>query len=507
MAAAPAAFDRYDDYDAVGLAGLVDRGDVHPSELVEAAIARIEAVNPTLNAVVRRDDDRARRLAASGPPSGPFRGVPILVKDLMLEEGERTCFGSVFLRDFVSEITEEYVARVKRAGFVPVGRTATSEFGLLPTTESRLYGPTRNPWNIGHSAGGSSGGSAAAVAARIMPLALGGDGGGSIRIPASICGIFGLKPSRGRNPRYPATTSDYLAVDLGLSRTVRDTAALLDVVHGAEPGSQYWAPPPTAGFRTAAEQDPEPLRIAFTVEDLRGNRVHPDCEAAVQQTAELLESLGHRVVEDGPKINGEQVALAFIEVWAGMAAGVFHLVLETGEDLKRGVKTMRRLLGDWRTMKLIAWLDTRRSKLPAFEPFTWGLADHSRHHTPAQLDAAHTTLQTASHRYGEFLEEYDMLLTPVLGSPPLPLGAIDQDAPWEKLIEQLFGYVAFTPIANFSGLPAMSVPLHWNQAGLPVGSHFIGRFGDEAGLLALAGQLERARPWAGRRPTVTAAGT
>ncbi len=506
MAATQAPFDRYDDYDAVGLAHLVARGEVHSSELVEAVIARIEAVNPTLNAVIRRDDERARRLAASGPPQGPFHGVPILVKDLMLEEGEKTGNGSVFLRDFVSPITEAYVARVKQAGFVPVGRTATSEFGLLPTTEATLYGPTHNPWNLDHSAGGSSGGSAAAVAAGIVPLALGGDGGGSIRIPASVNGIFGLKPSRGRNPRFPAAPADYIAVDLGLSRSVRDTAALLDAVHGAEPGSQYWAPPPTGPFRAAVEHDPEPLRIAFTVEDLRGNRVHPDCESAVRSTAELLESLGHRVVEDGPKIEGERVANAFIEVWAGMAAGAFLLILDTGQDLKRGVKTMRRLLGDWRAMKLIAWLDSRRSKLPAFEPFTWGLIDLSRHHTPAQLDAAHTVLQTASHRYGEFLENYDMLLTPVLGSPPVPLGAIDQAAPWEQLMEQLFGYVAFTPIANFSGLPAMSVPLHWNGDGLPVGSHFTGRFGDEAGLLRLAGQLERARPWAGRRPPVTAAG-
>jgi amidase len=504
MAAVRSAFAEYDDYDAVGLAELTARGEVHSSELVEAAIERLVAVNPVLNAVVRTDFDRARTLAAV-PPAGAFSGVPLLVKDIMFEEGHKTCLGSVLLRDFVPEVTEEYLARVKSAGFVPLGRTSTSEFGLLPTTESKLYGPTHNPWSVGHSAGGSSGGSAAAVAAGIVPLALGGDGGGSIRIPASACGVFGLKPSRGRNPRYPAMAADYLSVDLALTRSVRDTAALLDVVHGAEPGSQYWAPPPETPFLSALDHDPEPLTVAFSVEDLRGNRVESECEQAVRSTAELLESLGHRVVEASPVVDGQAAADAFLEVWGALAAGAFHLILETAER-RRGGKLLRRRLGDWRTMKLIAWLDSRKSKLPAFEPFTWELADRSRHRSPAQLDAAHTVLQRVSHEFGRFLEQYDVLLTPVLGGPPVPLGQIDQAAPWDELVEQLFDYVAFTPVANFTGLPAMSVPLHWNAAGLPIGSHFLGRFGDEAGLLQLAGQLERARPWAQHRPPVSAAG-
>ena len=496
----PEPFAEYDEYDAVALAGLVAAGKVRPMDLVETVIGRIEEANPSINAVISTDYEAARALAANGPPPGSFSGVPILIKDLMPVAGEKATFGSVFFRDFVPDFTSEVMVRILEAGFIPVGRTNSPEFGLLPTTEPTLYGPTRNPWDLSRSSGGSSGGAAAAVAAGIVPLAQGSDGGGSIRIPASACGVFGLKPSRGRNPRLPAASSDYLSVDLGVSRSVRDSAALLDVIHGPEPGSGYWTPPPSTPFVEALDSDPPPRTIAFSTRDHRGQQVHPDCAEGILSTVELLEGLGHRVVEASPSLDGEVMAEAFMEVWAALASGVFQLILDVAEE-RRLVRLTRRVLGDWWTMKVIARLDRRRSGLDAFEPFTWGLANLSRKRSPAHLDSAKTVLQQASHKTGEFLVEYDFVLTPVLGSPPVALGQIDQDQGWDDLVEDLLTYVAFTPLANFAGFPAMSVPLHWNDSGLPIGSHFMGRFGDEFGLFQLAGQMERARPWAGRRPT------
>ncbi len=496
---APEPFVAYEDHDAVGMGELVAAGEVQPAELVEATIERIERTNPDINAVVATDYDAARSLATNQPPAGPFGGVPILIKDLMAVAGDNATFGSVFFRDFVPEFTSEVMQRIRRAGFIPVGRTNSPEFGLLPTTEPTLHGSTRNPWDLTRSPGGSSGGAAAAVAAGIVPLAQGSDGGGSIRIPASACGLFGLKPSRGRNPRVPAASSDYLAVDLGLSRSVRDSATLLDVIHGAEPGSEYWAPPPPAPFAAALDVDPKPLTIAYSTRDYRGLPVHADCEEAVLSTARLLEELGHRVVEDAPPLDGSVMAEAFMEVWASLAAGVFQLILDEADD-HRLVRLMRRVFGDWWTIKIIARLDRRRSGLDAFEPFTWALANLSRKRSQAHLDRAKTALQGISHQMGVFLEQYDVALSPVLGTPPVQLGQIDQSRDWDELIEELLIYVAFTPLANFTGLPAMSVPLHWNDSGLPIGSHFLGRFGDEFGLLRLAGQLERARPWFDRRP-------
>ncbi|MCL1598504.1 MAG: amidase family protein, partial [Actinomycetia bacterium] len=384
-----------------------------------------------------------------------------------------------------------------------VGRTNTPEFGLLPITEPVLSGPTRNPWSLEHSPGGSSGGAAAAVAAGMVPLAQASDGGGSIRSPASNCGLFGLKPSRGRNPRSPADSSDYLSVELSVSRSVRDSAAMLDAVCGAAPGDRYVAPVASGSYLADSARDPEPLTIAFSVHDFRGNRVHPQVEVAILETAGLLESLGHHVVQDAPSIDGEAMSYAFLDVWAGLAASVFKIVLDIASQ-RSGVRSMRSTIGDYRTMKAIAKIDSRESGLPALEPFTWSLARRSMRQRPADLLTAETTLQEISHATGSFLESVDVFLTPVLGSPPMRIGAIDQTRPWDELVDTLFRYVAFTPLANFSGLPAMSVPLAWTPSGLPIGSHFLGRYGDEATLLMLAGQLERARPWAGRRPGAVA---
>lgn len=490
----------YVQHDAVGLSALVASGDVHPLELVEAAAQRMAEVNPAVNAVIWDRIDAARHEAAAGGRGGPFGGVPILIKDLVVEEGVPVSFGSVFLRNYIGTETSEFRHRVARAGFIDLGRTNTPEFGLLPTTEPVLHGPTRNPWDLSRSSGGSSGGAAAAVAAGIVPLAQASDGGGSIRIPASATGLFGLKLSRGRNPRRPGGSVDFLSIEHAVTRTVRDSAAFLDAVHGPVPGDVYWAPPPSSPFAQAVDRDPGRLTIAFSVRDFRGDRVHPECEAAVLKTARILEDLGHSVIEADPGIDGAAMADAFIEMWAALAAHAFSLVLETATEQVDAVRRLRRLAGDRRTMRLIARLDQRQNGLPAFEPFTFALAERSGRRSQADLQNAEASLQAIAHQTGDFLTEHDAFLTPVLGSPPVPIGAFDQTLPWDELIEMVYRYVAFTPLANFTGFPAMSVPLHWTPGGLPVGSHILGRFGSEETLLSLAAQLERAQPWIDRRP-------
>lgn len=493
------AFREYRRYDAVGLAELVAHREIRASELVEAAAERIAAVNPAVNAVIWDRLDRARMEATAANQSGPFAGVPILIKDLVIEDGVPVTFGSVFFRNYIGDSTSEFSRRIAAAGFVDIGRSNTPEFGLLPTTEPTLHGPTRNPWNLSRSSGGSSGGAAAAVAAGIVPLAQASDGGGSIRIPASATGLFGLKPSRGRNPRRPGGPVDYLSAEHGVTRSVRDSAAFLDAVHGPVFGDRYWAPEPRAPFVEAVERDPGCLRIGFRIRDFRGDRVHPECEAAVLATAELLEDLGHDVVESSPAIDGNAMAAAFIEIWAALAANAFSIVIEAATKRMPSIRRIRQIAGDRRTMRLIARLDQRASGLPAFEPFTVELADRSGRRSQADLLTAETALQAIAHQTGAFLADHDLFLTPTLGSPPVPLGWFDQSLPWDELIERVYRYVAFTPLGNFAGLPAMSVPLHWTEDGLPTGSHFLGRFGAEETLLSLAGQLERARPWADRR--------
>lgn len=498
-------FAEYDDYDAVGLAELVAAGTVHPAELVEAAAMRIAAANPAVNAVVHDRIDAAMAEAEAADQRGPFAGVPILIKDLVAEADTPVTFGSVFFRDFIADVTSEFRHRIRNAGFIDLGRTNTPEFGLLPTTEPVLHGPTRNPWDLERSAGGSSGGAGAAVAAGMVPLAQGSDGGGSIRIPASACGLFGLKPSRGRLPRHPPVPSDSLAVDGALTRTVRDSAAFLDAIGGPTPGEQYRAPPPSSTFAEAARRDPGTLRVAFSVRDYRGERVHPECEAAVTHTASLLERLGHDVEEAGPAIDGDLMTEAFLIDWSALAEHGFALILEGAEAMDSRLGQLRRLAGDQRTMRLISRFTTRDAESAAFEPFTFSLAQRSARRTPADLLTARNDLQVIAHQTSAFLEHYDVLLTPVLGAPPVRIGAIDQTLPWPELIAMLSAYVAFTPLANFAGLPAMSVPLHWTADGLPVGSHVMGRFGAEETLFALAAQLEAAQPWIDRRAPVHAA--
>lgn len=466
--------------DALAQASLVHEKQITPRELVQAAIARIERLNPRINAVVSTCFDRALERATHISAGEPFAGVPTFVKDLAAYEGMRRTFGSVFFKDFVATFSHEVVRRLEQAGFIVLGKTNTPEFGLLPTTEPRLHGPTRNPWNLDQSAGGSSGGAAAAVAAGLVPVANASDGGGSIRIPASACGLFGLKITRGRNSEAPEPTWHGFGVHHCVSRSVRDSAAVLDATRGPMPGDRWWAPPPVRPYLQEVGAPPGRLRIAFTTTDFFGRRAHPDCVAAVETTAKLCESLGHHVEEARPTAEAEAFRDAFLFLWA-VGAGT-------------AIKEATRVLG-------------RKPDDDQFEPFTWQLAATAEKRTPADIGLAWRPLLRVGYIMARFLEAHDLLLTPVLASPPVPIGTFSETRPFAALVDHLDAYVAYTPVCNVTGQPAMSVPLYWTADGLPVGSQFIGRFGDEATLFRLAAQLEEARPWATRWPPVSVVST
>lgn len=472
-------FEEFAFMDATQQTELVRRKEVKPIELVDAAIERIERLNPALNAVVTPMYDQARDAAQGVLPDGSFRGVPFLLKDLRASyTGVRLTWGSAFMHNFVPDHDCELVARLKRAGFVFVGKTNTPELGIAPTTEPVLFGPTRNPWNLSRSPGGSSGGSAAAVATGMVPMAHANDAGGSIRIPASCCGIFGLKPTRARNPLGPDVGDALggLVVEHAVTRSVRDSAALLDATAGPDIGDPYWAPPPVRPYAQEVGIDPGRLRIAFSTSAPNGAKVHPDCVEAVREAAKLCADLGHSMGEDAPEINGLLLAQAMTTVFAvGCASGIDAFATLTGQ--------------------------TPRQDL--FEPLTWALYEMGRRTRGAAYLISHTLLQRHSRQVGRFMEKYDVWLTPTLAEPPVPLGTFDAtpDNPMRGFYRAQ-DYVPFTPIANVTGQPAMSVPLYWNREGLPVGTHFFGRFGDEGMLFRLAAQLEAARPWADRRPPV-----
>lgn len=463
--------------DATAQAELVRKRKLTPLELVDAAIERIERVNPQLNAVVTPMYDIAREIARRPQPDAPFAGVPYLLKDLTAAyAGVRMTSGSVFLRDYIAPEDSELTARLKRAGFIIVGKTNTPEFGLVPTTEPAVFGPTRNPWDVTRTVGGSSGGSGAAVASGMVPAAHANDGGGSIRIPASCCGLFGMKPTRGRNPL--AVDSTALSVEHALTRSVRDSAAILDETQGAQPGDPFHAPPPARPYSKELGASPGKLRIAFAAGGFDERETHPDCVAAVREAAKLCEELGHVVEEASPEIDGEALIGAFTTLWeADTAAEIDRLAQKTG----------------------------RAPAKDDLEPLTWELAQRGRRHGAAELLLAFESMQRTGRAAARFHETYDVWLTPTLGEPPVPLGTFD--APPDDLLrgwDRAGTFVPVTPLQNVTGQPAMSVPLFWNADGLPIGAHFAGRFGDEATLFRLAAQLEQARPWAQRHPPVFA---
>jgi amidase len=467
--------------DATAQAELVRRREMTPLELVEAAINRIERLNPVLNAVITPMYERARQAASRELPQGPFTGVPFLLKDLISSyAGVRTTAGSAFLRDYVPDHDSELVRRQKQAGLVILGKANTSEFGIITSAEPRLFGPCRNPWDTSRSSGGSSGGSAAAVASGMVPMAHGGDGGGSLRIPASCCGVFAMKPTRARNPVGPDYGDMYggLGVEHAITRSVRDSAALLDATAGPEAGDPYCAPAPARPFIKEVGADPGRLRIAFTGAAPTGAPVHADCVSAVRDAARLCADLGHEVEEATISADAQGTTDSFVTAFsAGLAWNIDYMARATG-----------------------------RTPTPdQFEPLTWAFYEMGRQHSASSYLLAVTDLQKMTREIGRFMEGYDVWLTPTLAEPPVPLGTFDSppENPLQGVL-RMAEYIPFTPICNFTGQPAMSVPLFWNGDGLPVGTHFMGRFGDEATLFRLAAQLEQARPWADKRPPVSA---
>jgi amidase len=468
--------------DATAQADLVRTKDVSPAELVDGAITRIEKLNPQLNAVIHELFDRARAEAAGDLPDGPFRGVPFLLKDLAAElAGTPFNEGLDFSGDYLSPVTQELTQRYVDAGFVICGKTNTPELGILPTTEPRRFGATRNPWQTDHSTGGSSGGSAAAVASGMVPAAHASDGGGSIRIPASCCGLVGLKPTRGRNslaPNYGDVIGG-LVCEHVVTRSVRDSAAILDATAGPVPGDPYWAPPRRGpSFAAAATSPPSTLRIAVLTASPAGTDVHPDCMEAARVAAALCESLGHHVEDAALTVDGDAFVGHFVNAWAAGNAWA---------------------IGDWEARL------GREVTQAEVEPLSWAIIGLGRALNSAQYLAAVQGLQKITRQIAAFFEGIDVLLTPTLGEPPAPLGTFDSP-PGEPLagLFRCASYVPFTPPFNVTGQPAISLPLHWNEAGLPIGVQFVGRFGDEETLLSLAAQLEQAAPWAGRRPPVSA---
>jgi amidase len=466
---------RSDDFaflDATAQAELVRRKEVQAIELVEATIDRIERLNPTLNAVVTPMYDQGRAAATGELPEGPFAGVPFLLKDLLASYGGvRMASGAALLRGYRPDHDSELVARLKRAGLIILGKTNTPEFGLLPTTEPRLFGASRNP---------CSGGSAAAVAAGLVPMAHGNDGGGSIRIPASCCGLFGLKPTRARNPLGPdnGDIMSGMVVEHALTRSVRDSAALLDATSGPDVGDPYWAPPPARPFLREVGVDPGHLRIAFTKKTATGVPVHPDCVRAVEDAAAMCAELGHELIDDTPRMDGEAVFQAFTVLWSAGCTSI---------------------------LDGIARVTGQAPNPDQVEPLTWAFYEMGRGQSASDYILAVWMLQKVTRDIAHFFLDYDVWLTPTLAEPPVPLGTFDFPSgdPLQAFYRAA-AFVPFTPIPNITGQPAMSVPLFWNADVLPVGTHFVGRFGDEATLFRLAAQLEKARPWGGRRPPVSA---
>lgn len=493
-------FTEYGDYDALGLAELVRAGDVTASELLSEAMARAAAVNPKINAIIEPLHDYARQAIANGLPDGPFSGVPFLVKDLIISlEGVPQRNGSRFFNDYIATADSTLAKRYKDAGVVIFGKTNTPEFGVTPITDPELFGSTLNPWNLEHSPSGSSGGSAAAVAARIVPMASGGDGGGSIRTPASCCGLVGLKPTKGRTPSGPVEGDLWygMAVEHVLTRSVRDSAAMLDATHGQDAGPPNIAPAPERPYLEEVSRDPGRLRIAFSTDPMIGRELHPDCKTAVEKTAKLLEDLGHHVEEATPKIDRE----AFIRAFAVLVAADTSALIRQGE-ISTG----------------------RKARRQDFEPRTWALKRLGEAYSSADFAQAYWYLQRVGREVGQFMQNYDVLLTSTCGTPPPKPGDLSPHGldrvsvellnrlPIQKLAtqpkmvvqvaERVYDFMSQTPVANATGQPSMSLPLFWNKAGLPIGSLFTAKFGDESTLFRLAGQLEQAQPWVHKAPDI-----
>jgi amidase len=489
-------FSEYAQHDAVGLADLVRRGEISATELLDEALARTAAVNPQINAVIHLMEDRARQAIAAGLPDGPFTGVPFLIKDLMTAyAGEPMRCGSRLFRDYVPVADEELTRRYRAAGLVMFGKTNTPELGVSNVTEPELFGPTRNPWNLGRTSSGSSGGSAAAVAARIVPAANANDGGGSIRTPASNCGLVGLKPSRGRNPTGPNAPDVWWGYigEHAVSRSVRDSATLLDATCGDYPQQLLKLAPPARPYAEEVLRPAGRLRIAFSFDPGLGTTLHAENRTALERTTRRLEELGHELVEVRLPLPPESFVASYASLVAADVAA---------------------------TLRLAPVLVGRAARSEDVELATWVLARIGEAQSSGELATALWTMQAFSRQWLAWSAAFDVLLTPTVGVPPLPIGAHQLPAlerralrvltslPGAVLLSQRDKIIeAFTPvfesspytmIANVTGQPSLSLPLHWTDDDLPMGMLFTARTGDEAVLFRLAAQLEQAMPWAQR---------
>jgi amidase len=467
----------YDKYDALGLAELIAKKEITPAELLDAVRQRVEEINPKINAFSQLFFDKAAEQIQAGMGEGPFQGVPFALKDLgQYLDGTITSAGGRVWKDQLADYDSTLVTRYKQAGLVIFGKTTSPELGLTTTTESVLYGQTRNPWDRERTSGGSSGGASAAVASRILPMAHASDGGGSIRIPASCCGLFGLKPTRGRAPMGPNQFEGWngLSAHHAVTISVRDSAALLDVSSGPELGAPYYAPPQQRPFLMEVGADPGELRIALIADSPSGTPVDSECRKAATEAAKLCEDLGHKVEEVPWPVDPEIMRGAFLTI---VNVSVAKALDEAATPLGRAVTDQD------------------------VEPVTWAMARQGRDVSSVAYSRAIATIHQIGFTMAKFQQTYDVILNPTLGKPPVQLGLLSlSPTDMRTFMKEITEFSPFTAIYNVTGQPSMSAPLHWTSDGLPVGVMFSARFGDEATLFRLASQLEKAKPWAGMTP-------
>jgi amidase len=488
-------FPEYEAYDAIGLAALIHKGEISSEEVLEAAIERIELLNPIVNAIAYKMYDQARTQIKNLPEKAPFAGMPFMLKDLGASYANvPTSNGSIWLKDYTRPYHSELVQRYINSGLVIVGKTTTPEFGLGSYTESKLFGVTRNPWNLDRSAGGSSGGAAAAVSMQMVPMAGGSDGAGSIRIPASNCAVFGFKPTRGRTPTGPDIGKIWqgLVTEHALSKTVRDNAALLDCTQGNDVGNPMYLENPAESYIHTLKTPVRNLKIAMIKEPFFKSTVNPDCITAVERSAKLCNSLGHHVEEINFELNSGALLRAMIIIMSAELAMLFKNVSDH-RPRRSEVEIRSRLLG----------------KLGSF-------------YTAQEFSEAIFLFDLYTRRMGEVFTKYDIVLTPTVAQPPMKIGAFQMT--WfenlgahlldrfdtrnalkkavMKNMAKVFATMPYTALFNITGQPAMSVPLFWNRQNLPIGSQFVGRFADDATLFQLAHQLEQAQPWQQKLPPI-----
>lgn len=468
----------YDQYDGLGLAELIAKKQITPLELLSAVRERVEVVNPKLNALCHIFFDKAEAQINENLGTGPFRGVPFALKDVSIYmKGTITSAGGRVWKDNVADLDSTLVSRYKQAGMVIFGKTTSPELGLTTTTESVLFGETRNPWNPEKTSGGSSGGSAVLVATRVLPMAHGSDGGGSIRIPASCCGVFGFKPTRGRVPLGPTQFESWngLAQHHALTISVRDSAALLDATAGQELGSPYFSPKPARPFLSEVGSDPGSLRIALVTATVNGAPVDAECKKAVVEAAKLCETLGHKVEEVTLPLDGEQLYAALLPV---IQVSTARTLEDAGTKRGRPVAEQE------------------------VETVTWATAEAGRNTTSVAYSRAIASLHQIGLSMARFQESRDVVLSPTLAKPPVPLGVLSLTHDLATWGREMGAFSPYTALYNITGQPSMSLPLRWSEEGLPIGVMFSGRFGEDALLFRLAAQLEKAQPWKDRKPAV-----